>query len=209
MIPPIMANKFSLHIVLAIWILLIGAGLSLFSWYSTTENSLQHKHRAPSVLPVSDKVLSVQGKKTCILFLHPHCPCSKATLTEWQRAVQAGSSTTTFYAVFFGGDGSVTEQKKWLSHTYLWNAVAHLPSVVSLIDSGSVLSSQFGAYTSGFVVLYDNNNKLLFSGGLTVARGHEGYNSYSRMLSEMLSLDSTSITSVTSPVYGCGLQNVQ
>lgn len=58
----------------------------------------------------------------------------------------------------------------------LKNALALLSEVRQWEDPGGALAHRFRVATSGHVVLYDQNGRLMYSGGITDARGHRGDN---------------------------------
>jgi hypothetical protein len=70
-------------------------------------------------------------------------------------------------------------------------------------DHDGVEARRFGAATSGQVILYDARGTLLFSGGITPARGHSG-DSTGRDAILALLIDGSSEASET-PVFGCSL----
>ncbi|MEZ5973957.1 MAG: hypothetical protein R3E96_03675 [Planctomycetota bacterium] len=66
------------------------------------------------------------------------------------------------------------------------------------------MAARFGAHTSGAVVLYSEEGRLQFQGGVTAARAHEGDNLGRESL---LSLYGGSGQVVAhTPVFGCPLQ---
>jgi glyoxylase-like metal-dependent hydrolase (beta-lactamase superfamily II) len=60
--------------------------------------------------------------------------------------------------------------------TDLWRSAAAIPGVTVLVDPDGLEAERFGAKTSGHVLVYDSAGRLLFSGGITGSRGHEGDN---------------------------------
>jgi len=74
-----------------------------------------------------------------------------------------------------------------------------------LRDDGAVEAGRFGIATSGTVALYDRGGKLLFHGGITPARGHEG-DSFGRERIVSL-LTSGRSDRADAPVFGCALSN--
>ena len=71
------------------------------------------------------------------------------------------------------------------------------------LDEGGVEASRFGAATSGQAILYDGDGRLVFSGGITAARGHFGDNAGSQALARLL-IDGMPSRPHT-PVFGCAL----
>jgi hypothetical protein len=91
------------------------------------------------------------------------------------------------------------------SDTDLWSSAARIPGVHLLRDERAVEADRFGIATSGTVALYDAGGKLLFHGGITPARGHEG-DSFGR--ERIVSLLATGRSDrADAPVFGCALSN--
>ena len=65
------------------------------------------------------------------------------------------------------------ESESW-ARTDLWDSAASIPGVTVAVDRGGVVAERFGAETSGHALLYDRRGLLIFSGGITAQRGHEG-----------------------------------
>ncbi len=65
----------------------------------------------------------------------------------------------------------------------------------------------FGAKTSGDVLLFGANGKLIFAGGITASRGHEGDNpGADAMLKALGESRRNKVTTTTAtPVFGCSL----
>jgi hypothetical protein len=70
-------------------------------------------------------------------------------------------------------------------------------------DDGGKEAMRFGAATSGYVVLFNTGGSLLFRGGVTASRGHEGDNAGFDSL--LVSLRSGVPARASSRVFGCGL----
>jgi hypothetical protein len=70
-------------------------------------------------------------------------------------------------------------------------------------DGGGVEARRFRVATSGHVLLYDVRGLLIFSGGITAARGHRG-DSYGRAAVHDRILNPEGTRS-GSPVFGCPL----
>ena len=89
--------------------------------------------------------------------------------------------------------------------TDLWHAAAEIPGVEVLSDDHDVQSAAFGAAVSGQTLLYDPQGHLMFSGGITAARGHSGDNAGSSAVLARLTGAVPAVT--TTPVFGCFLRN--
>jgi hypothetical protein len=109
-------------------------------------------------------------RPTLMVFAHPRCPCTRATLTELNDIVAACPGRADL-RVFFRTPQDPTEE--W-TNTALWRDATALPGAVVTPDPGGALARQFNARTSGHVLLYSAAGRLLFSGGITPSRGQEG-----------------------------------
>jgi hypothetical protein len=87
--------------------------------------------------------------------------------------------------------------------TDLWKRAANIPGVTVSTDDGGVEARRFGSYTSGQVMLYDERGQLLFSGGVTSARGHSGDNAGRNAIASLL-LEKAAEKTRTA-VFGCPL----
>ena len=83
------------------------------------------------------------------MFLHPRCPCSRATLAEIDRLLAVCDGQLSLRIVFAyptGADASWTD-------TGLYRAAERLPGAVVCRDADGVESERFGATTSGQTLL--------------------------------------------------------
>jgi len=137
-------------------------------------------------------------RHTLLLFVHPGCPCTRASLRQLERLTAKDWPGLKVYAVFSTPVGAESNFHK----TGLWRLAERIPRVTAHLDRDGVLSREFGCYTSGQVLLYDWEGRLRFTGGLTDSRGHEGdsvgVEAIKRHLKEQTGLPN-------SEVYGCPL----
>jgi hypothetical protein len=89
------------------------------------------------------------------------------------------------------------------SNTDLWLTAASIPGVTVLVDQDGIEANRFDASTSGQVLLYDQNGRLEFRGGITESRGHSGDNA-GRSAVEALVNGRVAARDQT-PVFGCPL----
>jgi hypothetical protein len=92
----------------------------------------------------------------------------------------------------------------WVAPDYL-RRLATMPGVHLMDDPGGEEAARFGAETSGLVALYAEDGRLLFRGGITSARGHEGDNQGRRALLGLIRGRRSSLSRAT-PVYGCAIR---
>jgi hypothetical protein len=159
----------------------------------------------------------ISGKYSLVVFIHPHCPCSRATLDTISRLIthhEKVLSTTLFFVL--PDDVS----RDW-AKTDLYQRAQELVSAGVKIDSAAIEANRFGGTTSGQALLYSPNGSLVFSGGLTDARGKFGESASEWQINSLLLgdkaqgknlnvyLDKNLATSMAKnlPVYGCALTN--
>lgn len=183
------------------WLVATGLGMQTLLVYANTPGPIAvHPQQWPAKTPLA----SMQGRKTLIMFAHPQCPCSRASIQELARVLAKSpdqpETAVVFYYPSANGEG-------W-AHTDLWSSAAAIPGVRAIADRDGTVARQFGASTSGQVLLY-KSGQLVFKGGITAARGHQGSNDGSDSLLALLSSPSDSSRIVDkrrdTPVYGCSL----
>jgi hypothetical protein len=135
-------------------------------------------------------------KATLLVFVHPECPCSRATMEElahvmvFQNLVEA--------RVYFSEPAGTSWPK-----TGLYESASRIPGVRVFSDPDGAIARQFGARTSGQSLLYNTAGRLLFSGGITGARGHVGGNEGEDAV--LMLLEGGTPLHRTAPVFGCAL----
>ncbi len=147
-----------------VWLFLILACLgSLFLYQGQAGKGAEAPPRWPGLLSPGENF-------TLILFVHPGCPCTRASLRDLERFTAGEWEGLRTYAVFTTPAGVEPGFHK----TDLWRLANRIPRVTALLDQGGQLSQEFGCFTSGQVLLYDREGELKFAGGITASRGHEG-----------------------------------
>jgi hypothetical protein len=180
-----------------LWVAAIVAGLGALQAYKSRPGSAGH---TPAVFRGCQSDSDSQGLPRLAMFVHPRCPCSKASLGELAEIVAREPGKASLEVVFVKPDGAGSD---W-ANTSLREQAAAIPGV-RLIDDDGTLAQRLGAETSGYVVLYDAHGRLLFSGGITRSRGHEGDNSGRQAICALLNGNADAAVGVKTPVYGCPL----
>jgi hypothetical protein len=156
-------------VAITIWLVAIGAGLAgLLSYENRPGASLS----APPEWPHDSRIQQDKDRPTLVMLAHPHCPCTRASIGELARLMTEANGRLSAYVLFVKPEIFSTEWEK----TDLWESAGLIPGVRVMKDDAGVEARRFHALTSGQTVLYDKNGKLLFSGGITSARGHAGDN---------------------------------
>jgi hypothetical protein len=127
---------------------------------------------APGSWPRESDLARDAGRPTLILLAHPLCTCTAASLTELAEILARARVRPKTYVLFLKPRGVSDDWEK----TDLWRRAAALQDVTVVRDDDGLKAKMFGAATSGQTFVYDARGTLLFSGGITGARGHVGEN---------------------------------
>ncbi len=149
--------------------------------------------------PLQANVKLSSDKPTLVLFFHPYCPCSRASLSELDRILAQTQNKMATTIVFTIAKG---EPAGW-DQSDLWKSAAALPGVAVVRDDGGAEARKFAVIGSGHALLYSAAGHLLFSGGITGSRGHEGDNAGQAAIVSLVLQGRSSITHT--PVFGCSL----
>lgn len=154
--------------VLAVgWCLLVVGASFVLIW---TARQPGRSAEPPVIVPSSIVAGQTRGLPTVILALHPHCPCSRAAVTNMETALQTpGAACDVVVLVYAPHD----RPQEW-TQTDTVRRLAALPGVRMVQDVDGQESAKLGMLTSGQVLVYDLGGDLRFAGGITPARGHEG-----------------------------------
>lgn len=183
----------------ALWIALVLLGYGWMADYATTPGVLA---TVPSIWKDDLGLGPLPEDGAIVVFLHPCCPCSNASLTELEEVVSR-TKTPPIRMVFFVPN-PITEN--WTQSTAVSLARA-LPGASVVWDERGVIADRFGAKTSGHVLWYDRSGTLQFSGGVTAMRGHIGPNRGQAALVDLCR--GKRPTAATTPVFGCSLEQTR
>ncbi len=187
------------------WLGSIAAAANMFWNYEGTPGaSLPAPGRFPVQAAVADKLRLARHRDTILLFLHPHCPCSRATLHELRRIHEDIHRKAAVTILFVKPPGA---RRGWC-HTFLWRRAKKFRWATVGRDANGRLARIFNARTSGQLCLYARNGRLLFSGGITGARGHRGPNAGMASVVRLVNSNpghASRRASSHAPVFGCSL----
>lgn len=184
-----------LLVVLVVW---IGAVATGFYWLELRAAVPAPPVSAARNWPERSSLELATELPTLLVFLHPHCPCSQASLEGLARLLVDSPDV----AVTVVGLTNPAAGANW-HQTSLWQAASRLPGVELVADPNGTEAARFGADVSGRALLYSTEGRLLFEGGLTPARGHAGDSYGARSLTEWIRTDRSAATA--GPAFGCEL----
>jgi hypothetical protein len=188
------AGSLALPVIFVSWLSLACAGMAALWLYSMTAGK---EGNPPDRWPASSSLQRTPGASTLLMFVHPRCPCSRASISELAVLLAHSGGHLPAQVVFLKPPG---EADSWI-HTDLWRAASELPVTAIVSDLGGRETELFHAVVSGETLVYDCSGNLRFHGGITGARGHIGDNAgYSGV--ECYANTGTMPLART-PVFGC------
>lgn len=188
--------KRSITTLISLWGILLIAGSYFIIGYELTPG--ESGSVVPN-LPDHPVIDDGDGLPTLLVFAHPRCPCTTATIRQLERLLAEcgdGIATTVIFLQ------PANQPENW-SKTPLWEAATQIPSVKVRPDFAGQLARQLKVYTSGTAILFDQSGRLIFQGGITASRGHEGDNFGADSIRSFVQSGGSPRRST--PVFGCSL----
>lgn len=177
-----------------LWLVVVGLGTGMLWKYSNTPNP---DPSPPAHWPATTTIPRVNGRATLVMFVHPRCSCTVASMGELAVLMAQCQGLVNARVVFFRPRGS---REDW-THSDLWRAAAIIPGVTVQADEDGHEAQLFHAETSGHTALYDAQGQLVFDGGITASRGHSGDNAGRDAITAWLHGQTPEHTQT--PVFGC------
>ena len=175
---------------LALWVTALGLGFGAMARF---EGRPGPSGSAPPRWPKDSAVPRDGVRPILLMFVHPRCPCTAASLHELERLLVHVAAVDPWVVVV---DDGLSENRA---------AAESIPGVHVRLDPNGIEAALFGSHTSGEVVVYAADGALRFSGGITGSRGHEGDNLGSAAaLAAAISRPSIP----AAPVFGCRLEDL-
>ena len=187
------------HIILVgVWILAVGLGLHTLMIY---KGKAGIPGQPPLSWPRNGLVSLPPAKPLLIMFAHPRCPCTKASLGELEQLVAGAQNQFEAAVLFYEPKGSL---ETWSSTPLIRDARA-IPGVHVMFDEDGGLAKRFHVAISGHTLVYSPAGNLLFTGGITSSRGHLGDNAGFAAILKIVSSNSVQLNRTATPVFGCEL----
>lgn len=192
-------SAFALHrlaILVFTWLLLAGTGFAALFYYGATPGS-----GAAELVPCqkAPELRWMTKGKTLVMFAHPQCGCTRAGINELASVLARCEDVSAVNVVFVA---SREDAAAW-NNAPLVRLASELPGAHVVWDLDGKVAEQFQAQTSGWTMLFDEQGRTLFQGGVTASRGHEGFNAGSALLYDCL-VERTH-DGAAHPVFGCPL----
>lgn len=178
----------------AVWAALVLACFGVLTRYEITTGAKGHVGRLP------DGLKPAGPEKLLLIALHPHCPCSEASVDELVQIYSRAQGRMKVTALVFK---PAEEPDDWIETDSMKALEPMHPRIV--IDTNGVVAAQMGLATSGQVRLYSPKAELLYNGGITGGRGHRGDNEGERAVLQLVRGEAK--TARCTPAFGCSLKN--
>jgi hypothetical protein len=158
--------------------------------------------RAEVIWPSDSSLEQSPDRCTLVMFAHPRCPCTLASLDSLARVM--GVADCKAVVVFWqpDSDSQPVESSSWRNSPSI-KLAEKMQDVSIYFDRSGAEFKKFGVNTSGHCMAFSKGGVQLFTGGLTSSRGHVGPSAASDSLIQ--SIQSVKPTK-PSPVYGCTIR---
>ena len=144
--------------------------------------------------------LAMNGQgDTLVICVHPHCPCTRATVVELNDLMLRLKDQLKTYVLVM----KPSEFPTGWENTGVVSDAKRIPNTTVMVDPDGAQMALFGAKTSGQAMLFDGRGKLLFNGGITENRGHIGDNAGLQRITSFVRTGKADKN--TSLVFGCPL----
>lgn len=180
----------------SIWLLAISAGMG---WWIVHDRTPGASAATGNSWPSNASMVLSEQTGTVIMFVHPHCPCTRASLAKLDSALAACAQKPRVYVVVSPIERDAS--KTLASANY--RRAEQITGAVCIIDDDRRAQARFGAATSGQVVYFDSRGDLKFSGGLTAERGGMAPGGVEQQF--VAAVRDTAPSLVLAPVFGCPL----
>jgi hypothetical protein len=158
-------------VFIALWVLAVIGGQLLMWRYQLTPGVMPAP--PPETWPADSPTPSHRGRPLLLMVAHPQCACTRASLNELRRLIAQFQGLRPPPALYLSLIVPAGAGADWIDGPVLRNATS-IPGLEVMLDPGGRFAARLGATTSGHVLLYGADDALLFSGGITSARAHEG-----------------------------------
>jgi hypothetical protein len=195
---PTVPRKLKLALLTVLWTGAVAFGLNVLMAYKAQPGL---SAVSPATWPKNDWLNLSSDKPLLVMFAHPRCPCTHASITELALLAAQANGCFDRAVVFYE---PICDSAAWTNSSLVHDA-QNIPGLRVIHDTKGLLAKLFGAETSGHTLVYNANGKLVFSGGITGSRGHAGDNVAFDSVLQILRNSSLTTHLATAQVFGCSL----
>lgn len=195
-------GRFSIALC-GLWLAGLVAAIGAMSAYKATPGAA-----VPQYIenwPTGSRLVRDSATPTLIMFAHPYCECTKASLTELRELMPRLEGKVRSYILFAKSEGEPAAPRS--ENRILAESIR---GVTILDDEAAREADRFGATTSGQIMLYDTGGRILFSGGIAPLPHYSGESPMIHSL--VAAIESTSgggpmgaRVQMPNAVFGCAL----
>ncbi len=172
-------------------------GFSFLTIYSLTAGPSGIDASFANYKPLALESLTYDRPWQLLIGIHPKCPCSNSSVAELRKLMELNSDRMRCRALVFV---PAFVPRDW-AETPCVAELRSIPGVTTEFDYGGEELLKAGILTSGGTILSDRNDLVVFHGGITPSRGHEGPNLGSESITAIVEGRDT-LASAT-PIFGC------
>lgn len=188
-----LSARFGRGFLIAVWLGAVTTGFAFWEEYDATPGDIPATAGCPT---------SIGDPYTIVLYVHPHCPCSRAGVRALDELIrEPGSAGWSVRIVFLLPPGMVEE---W-ARGPLWDAAAAVPTATLSCEPAEQSARTANAVVSGHTVVFDGSGSVAFVGGLTPGRGRNGDSPGLAAVRAILHGSDPAVRSA--PVFGCPLSD--
>jgi hypothetical protein len=180
-----------------LWIAGTSVGLTMLRNFNTRPGPAA---QPPALWPADATIARPTTRPVLVMLAHPQCDCTRTSLDELAELLARAARRSDAYVLFVRPPGVADG---WERLGGLWDRARRISGVTVIVDEAGREATRFRVHTSGHTVLYDESGRLVFSGGLTAARGKPG-NSAGRA-AVLAWLTGERPDAAETPVFGCSL----
>src|SRR5437016_5113600 len=118
---------FALYVLPVLWIGGVGGGML---WLWQYASSPGHTGEVPAHWPRISQIVPATDRPTLVMFAHPKCPCTRASIAELARAMAACRERVAAHVVFFVPADATPDWER----TDLTHAAESIPGVRITFD---------------------------------------------------------------------------
>ncbi|MCC9601689.1 hypothetical protein LOC67_14110 [Stieleria sp. JC731] len=189
------------------YLALFWAGIVVVGWICIARYQFQTAAAGPIKTelqwPSDTEIPLASGQLTMLFFVHPKCPCTKASIHELKRVFDDLGENADLPSVVVIASVPKESGDNW-GQTDILRQASQLPNSRLILDQGGKETARFDAKVSGTVMLYRPQGERIFVGGVTVSRGHEGPSVGGDQLVSLIERPARTLEQ-SPPVFGCGL----
>ena len=195
--PPIIAGRSFARRSLGIGVGVVWLGMLLLVFGFLNRHAFQPS-KIPT-LPRGEKTIEVSAHFRVRLFAHPYCPCSRASLEHFAESLTRFPEGVQSEVIFVTAGLEESE----VATSPLVLRAQELARAKVRFDATGEEAERFGVSVSGEVLAFDSGGRLVFRGGITPGRGHQGTSTGQAELENIV--NGRSPGPCATPVFGCHL----